>query len=154
MNGFNFNKIPRTIKYSFLLWMTIVAYYLFDIYIIYPITGKVYNFISPFIIFGVISVALGLLIHPIFILIRKLFNSLNSKFDIIMKLPKILLFILNKTKLLILGVVTYLLDAIFDRDNEINNPINTIDPNRIHESGKPETFTNTEWNMQNMDKNE
>ena len=66
----------------------------------------------------------------------------------------ILLFILNKTKLLILGVVTYLLDAIFDRDNEINNPINTIDPNRIHESGKPETFTNTEWNMQNMDKNE
>jgi len=150
MNGFKFNKIPKTIKYSFLLWMAIVAYYLFDIYMIYPMTGQVYNFISPFIIFGVIAIALGLLIYPTFILIRKSFNSLDSKFDIILKLPKLFLFILNNTKLLTLNLVAYLLNSIFDRNNAIDHEIQNID-NDKNDPSKPEGIPESEWRINKME---
>jgi len=157
MNGFNFNEIPRTVKYSFLLWMVIGVYYLIDLYIIFPMTGQIYNFISPFIIFGVIVVALGLLIYPTFILIRKSFNSLDSKFDIIMKLPKIFIFILKNIKLFIFSGTTFLLSIIRETDNQDDNIIYTndidIDPG-TPDIGKPTGVTNTDWFLRKTDQYE
>ncbi len=148
MNGLQLNKIPNIVKLSLFLWAAIVVYYILDIYIIYPMTGQVYNFISPFIIFGFIALAFGLLMYPFSFLIIKTLKSLKNRFNIRLKSPVI--FILKNIKSFFLLILSFIFTQQSNADHdeiniESNNDLN-IDPS-ITDYGKPTSVSNHDWNL-------